>query len=73
MLFKGKMFFPTCCTYVCRNKPVKEHNETQLNTLYTQLILIDAIDQIAKHIFLSQSQIDAIKQRNMSETGNPES
>ena len=55
------------------SKPAKEHNETQLNTLHTQLILIDAIDEIPKDIVLSQSQIDAIKQRKMSETGNLES
>ena len=48
------------------NKPVKEHNETQLNTLDTQLILVDATDEIPKDIVLSQSQIDAIKQRKMS-------
>ena len=55
------------------NKPAKERNETQLNTLDTQLLLIDAIDEIPKDIVLSQSQIDAIKQRKMSETGNLES
>ena len=55
------------------NKPAKEHNETQLNTLDTQLILIDPADKIPKDIVLSQSQIDAIKQRKMSETGNLES
>ena len=32
------------------NKPAKENNETQLNTLGTQLILIDAIDEIPKDI-----------------------
>ena len=37
------------------------------------MILIDATDQIAKDIALSQSQINAIKQRNMSKTGNLES
>ena len=55
------------------NKPAKERNETQLNTIDTQLLLIDAIDEIPKDIVLSQSQIDAIKQRKMSETGNFES
>ena len=32
------------------NKPAKEHNETQLNTVDIQLILIDAIDEISKDI-----------------------
>ena len=54
-------------------KPAKEHNETQSNTLDTQLILIDATDEIPKDIVLSQSLIDAIKQRKMSETRNLES
>ena len=54
------------------NKPAKEHNQTQLNTLDTQLILIDAIDEIPKDFFLSESEIDAIKQRKISETENVE-
>ena len=37
------------------NKPGKEHNETQLNTLDNQLILIDATDEDPKDIVLSQS------------------
>ena len=53
--------------------PAKEHNKTYSNTLGIQLILIDAIDDISKDVVLSQSQIDAIKQRKMSETGNLES
>ena len=52
------------------NKPAKEHNETKLNTLAIQLILIDAIDEIPKDIVLSQSQIDATRQRKMGEIGN---
>ena len=55
------------------NKPAKEHDETQLNTLDTQIILIDTIDEIHKDIVLSQSQTDTIKQRKMSGTGNFES
>ena len=54
-------------------KPAKERNETQLNTLDTQLILIDATDEIPNDIVLSQSLIDATKQRKMSETRNLES
>ena len=55
------------------NKPAKEHDETQLHTLDTQIILIDTIDEIHKDIVLSQSQTDTIKQRKMSGTGNFES
>ena len=35
------------------NNLAKEHNETQLNTLDIQLILIDATDEIPKNIVLS--------------------
>ena len=34
-----------------KNKPGKEHNETQLNTLDNQLILIDATDEDPKTLF----------------------
>ena len=70
---KEKSFPQLVGSMFAENKPVKEHNETQLNTLDTQLILVDATDEIPKDIVLSQSQIDAIKQRKMSETGNFES
>ena len=53
------------------NKLAKEHNETQLNTVDTQLLLIDETDENPMDIVLSQSQIDAIKK--MSEAGNLES
>ena len=68
-----KKSFPQHIVHVFAKKPAKEHSETQLNTLDSQLILIDVIDEIPKDIFLSQSQIDAIKQSKMSETGNLES
>ena len=55
------------------NMSAEQHIETQLNTLDTQLILIDATDEIPNDILLSQSQIDAVKQRKMNETGNLES
>ena len=70
---KEKSFPQHVVQMFAENKPAKERNETQLNTIDTQLILIDAIDEIPKDIVLSQSQIDAIKQRKMSETGNLES
>ena len=72
--FLKKKYFPQHVLHMfAGNKPAKEYNETQVNTLDTQLILIDAINEIPKDIVVSQSQIDAIKQRKMSETGNLES
>ena len=67
---KVKYFAQHVVHMFAENKPAKQHNETQLKTIDTQLILIDAIDEIPKDIVLSQSQIDAIKQRKASETGN---
>ena len=55
------------------NKPVKRHNETQLNKLNSHLVCIEAIDEFPKTINVSDSQIDAIKLRKISETGNLES
>ena len=55
------------------NKPVKRHNETQLNNLDSQLVCIEAIYEFTKNINVSDSQIDAIKLRKISETGNLES
>ena len=72
--FLKKKSFPQHVVHMfVENKPAKEHNETQLNNLNSQLIFIDAIDEIPKDIVLPQSQIDANKQRKMSETGNLES
>lgn len=56
--------------HVFAKKPAKEHSETQLNTLDSQLILIDVIDEIPKDFVLSQSHINGIEQRKMSETEN---
>ena len=70
---KEKSFPQHVVHMFAENKPAKEHNEIQLNTLDTQLILIDATHEIPKDIVRPRSQIDAIKQRKMSKTGNLES
>ena len=43
------------------NKPVKRHDETQLNNLDSQLVCIEAINKFPKNINVPHSQIDAIK------------
>ena len=55
------------------NKPVKRHDETQLNNLDSQLVCIEAINKFPKNINVPHSQIDAIKLRKINETGNLES
>ena len=69
---KEKSFPQHIVHMLAENKPAKEHNQTQLNTPDTQLILIHAIDEIPKDFVLSQSEIGAIKQRKISETENVE-
>ena len=61
----------TCCAYVCRKWT--SHNETQLNNLDSQLVFIEATDEFPNNINISGSQIDAIKLRKISKTGNLES
>ena len=68
---KEKSFPQHVVHMFAENKLAKEHNETQLNTVDTQLLLIDETDENPMDIVLSQSQIDAIKK--MSEAGNLES
>ena len=72
-ILKEKSFPQHVVHIFAEKKTAKEHNKTYSNTFGIQLILIDAIDDISKDVVLSQSQIDAIKQRKMSETGNLES
>ena len=55
------------------NKPVKRHHETQLNNLDSQLVCIEAIDELPKNNIVSDSHIDTIKLRKISETGHLES
>ena len=55
------------------NKPVKRHNETQLNNFDSQLVCIKAIGEFPKNINVPESQIDAVKLRQIGETGNLES
>ena len=61
------------CICLQKNKPVKRQIKTQLNNLDSQLVCIEAIDEFPKNINVSDSQIDAIKLRKISETGNLES
>ena len=46
------------------NKPIEQHNEVQLQKNSAPLI------EIPKHINLTQSQIEGIKQKKLSQTGN---
>ena len=43
---KEKSFLQHIVHMFAENKPAKKHNESQVNTLETQLILIDVTDEI---------------------------
>ena len=51
-------------------KLVEKHNENNLNNLDSRLVCVYAIDKFPRNITVSESQIDAIKQRKISEAGN---
>ena len=42
----------------------------KLDKIDKDLFSIQAIDEISTHIKLTESQVDALKQRELSETGN---
>ena len=65
---KDEPLYPESAVHIfTRNKPVEHHNEVQLDS---DLVIIQAIDEIPRHIKLTESQEDAIKQRKLSERGN---
>ena len=57
-------------TFFAENKVVEHHNEAQLDKIDSNLVFIQAIDEIPRHIKLAESQVEAIKQRKLSETDN---
>ena len=52
------------------NKPVEHHNEVQLDKVDSDLVSISAIEGNPRHNKLTESQVEAVKQRKLSETGN---
>ena len=57
-------------TFFAENKVIEHHNEAQLDKTDSNLVIIQAIDEIPRHIKLAESQVEAIKQRKLSETDN---
>ena len=56
--------------FFAENKPVEHHNEVQLDKIDSDLVSIQAIYEIPRHIKLTESQVEAIRQIKLSETGN---
>ena len=68
--FFNKLSYPENAVHIfAENKPVEQHNEIQLVKIASELIRIQAIDETPRHIKHTESQIEAIKQREISETG----
>ena len=69
--FFNKLSYPENAVHIfAENKPVEQHNEIQLYKIANELVRIQSIDETPRHITLAESQIEAIKQRKISETGN---
>ena len=68
---KEEPLYPESAVHIfAENKSVEHHDEVQLDKLNGDLVSIQATDEIPKHIKLTESQVEAIKQRKFSETGN---
>ena len=68
--FFNKLSYPENAVRIfAENKPVEQHNEIQSVKIASELIRIQAIDETPRHIKHTESQIEAIKQREISETG----
>ena len=68
---KDNPLYPRHAVYMfAENCPVVDHNDLMLNEMEGQTISINAIDDISPEVQLSDKQIDAIRARKISETGN---
>ena len=69
--FFNKLSYPENAAHIfAENKPVKQHNEIQLDKMASKLVTIQATEETSRQIKLIESQIEAIKQRKISETAN---
>ena len=68
---KDEPLYPESAVHIsAENKPVEHHNEVQLDKIDSHSVSIQVIDEIPKHIKFTESQVEPIKQRKRSETGN---
>ena len=74
LILKSRFFnksYPENADHIfAEDKPVQQHNEIQLDKIASELVKIQVIDDTPRHIKLTESQIEAIKQRKISATGN---
>ena len=55
---------------IAENKLVAQHNEVKLDKEDSDLVSIQVTDEITRNVKLIQSQVEAIKQIKLNETGN---
>ena len=68
---KDELLYPESAVHIfAEKKPVEHRNEVQLDKIDSDLVSIQAIDEIPRHIKFTESQVEGIKQRKLSETGN---
>ena len=68
---KNDLSYPTHSVHIfAENNPVGEHNRERLNELNSPLYTTNTISKISPEVNLSQSQIEAINARKISDTDN---
>ena len=55
---------------IAENKLVAQHNEVKLDKVDSDLVSIQVTDEITRDVKLTKSQVEAIKQIKLNETGN---
>ena len=68
---KDEPLYPENAVHIfAENKPVEYHNKVQLDNIDSDLVSIQETNEIPRQIKLTESQVEAIKQGKLSETGN---
>ena len=68
---KDETLYPESAVHIfVENKPVVHHNEVQLDKVDSDLVIIQVINEIPRCITLTESQVEAIREMRLSETGN---
>ena len=68
---KDEPLYPENAVHIfAENKPVEYHNKVQLDNVDSDLVSIQETNEIPRQVKLTESQVEAIKQGKLSETGN---
>lgn len=68
---KGTSNYPQRAVHIFReNNPVGSHNETMLEVIDPSFVYLNEIDEVPKGWQFNESQLEGIKKRKLSDTGN---